>query len=367
MLTEKTIKFNYTLSPFSLLYRMGVAFRNQLFNWGLLSSESYSIPVICVGNLAAGGTGKTPHIEYLVRLLTPKYKIAVLSRGYKRKTSGYVLAKPESTSRELGDESFQIKRKFPHILVAVDSNRRRGIKNLLALPEDTRPDVILLDDAFQHRYVIPSLSILLTDYNRLYYRDKLLPVGRLREPSSAIRRADMVIVTKCDEDLKPIDFRIIENEMNLLAHQDLFFTHVTYGEIEPVFPEAPSHVLRDIRKEDDVLVLSGIAAPEHFINEAKKYSDKVVSMSFPDHHSFSRKDIGRIKSIYNKMASPEKIILVTEKDAARIINNPFIPIDWKPKIYMLPIKVEFSAKGNTLFDEIIERHIITMQRNSILR
>ena len=171
MPTENDIKIHSLLSPFSFLYGIGVRFRNQLFDWRLLSSESYPIPIICIGNLAVGGTGKTPHTEYIIRLLKDDYRIAVLSRGYKRKSSGFILANEQSTSHEIGDEPYQMKHKFPDILVAVDADRREGIGKLLALPEEQRPQVILLDDAYQHRYVVPSFSIVLTDYHRLFYND----------------------------------------------------------------------------------------------------------------------------------------------------------------------------------------------------
>ena len=184
-----TIKRFRALAPLAWLYGAVTSLRNRLFDWGWLPSERFPLPVICVGNLSVGGTGKTPHTEYLVRLLSPKHRVAVLSRGYKRETKGYRLATTKSSSSEIGDEPYQIKRKFPEITVAVDSDRRRGIANLLALPERERPEVILLDDAFQHRYVRPSLNIVLTDYHRPYFVDALMPDGRLRETRGGIRRA----------------------------------------------------------------------------------------------------------------------------------------------------------------------------------
>lgn len=369
MQADNPIQLNNFLSPFSFFYGMGVRLRNQLFDWGFLPTEQYPIPVICIGNLTAGGTGKTPHTEYIIQILLQCYNVAVLSRGYKRKTSGYLLATSKNTSREIGDEPYQIKRKFPELLVAVDSDRRRGIRNLLALPEEKRPEVILLDDAFQHRYVTPSLTIVLTDYRRLFYYDKLLPVGRLREPITGIRRADVVIVTKCDDDLKPIEFRIIEENMKLLAHQQLFFTQIAYADIVPVFPEevASPRQLCDIKKDDDILLLAGIASPVHFIKEVERYSNKVISLIFPDHHAFRKQDIRKIKERFDKMDSSKKIILVTEKDAARLQNNPLVPIEWKQVLYYLPITINFSADKGKPFDEMIKKHIVTIQRNSILR
>lgn len=373
MAIDNTLKINRFLFPFSLLYGLGARFRNQLFSWGILPTEQYTVPVICVGNLCAGGSGKTPHTEYIVDLLRPHYRVAVLSRGYKRKTSGFLLASPNSTSTDIGDEPFQLKQKFPKVLVAVDANRRRGIRTLLALPEDGRPEVIVLDDAFQHRYVTPSLSIVLTDFQRLFYADKLLPEGRLREPIDSIRRADVVIVTKCDDDLKPIEFRIIEENMKLQAHQELFFTCVRYGNLTPVFPtEAPVRSLKEVGKsegvgkEEDILVLSGIASPKPFIKEIEKYSHRVVSHNFPDHHSFTRQNIRKINHTFEKMTSPGKLIIVTEKDAARLLNNPYLPAEWKRSLYYLPITLSFCLDKQQTFDTLINKHISAIQRNKIL-
>lgn len=364
---DNTVKIHRFLAPFSSLYEMGVRFRNQLFSWGILPTERYKVPVICVGNLCAGGSGKTPHTEYIVDLLRAQYRVAVLSRGYKRKTSGFLLASVNSTCQEIGDEPFQLKQKFPSVLVAVDSNRRRGIRNLLALPEEKCPEVIVLDDAFQHRYVTPSLSIVLTDYHRLFYADKLLPAGRLREPIDSIRRADVVIVTKCDEHLKPIEFRIIEENMKLQAHQELFFTCVRYNDLTPVFPtEARLRTLDETLKTEDILVVSGIASPKPFIQEVEKYSDHVVAYNFPDHHSFTRQDIRKIKNTFDAMSSSQKLMIVTEKDAARLVNNPYLPAEWKKALYYLPISLSFCLNKQQAFETMINKHIFTIQRNKIL-
>ncbi len=366
MPSDSDIKFKYALAPLSFLYGLGVRFRNQLFDWGILPSERFPVPVICVGNLAAGGTGKTPHTEYIIRLLRHRYKIAVVSRGYKRKTTGYILATPQSTSYEIGDEPNQLMRKFPNLLLAVDSDRRRGIRNLLALPEDKRPEVIILDDGFQHRYVKPSLSIVLTDYHRLYYEDKLLPVGMLRDYPATIRRADVVIVTKCEKDLKPIEYRIIEDHMQLLANQEILFTRVVYSDLKPVFPEdASPRVLRDIRRDDDVLVISAIATPKPFEEELKKYSKQVIAVNFPDHYAFNKNDFKKLDDTFNSMTSSEKLIVVTEKDAARLRNNPLLPEEWKKSLYSLPISIVFFGKRESLFDEIILKHIETIKQKGL--
>jgi tetraacyldisaccharide 4'-kinase len=212
------------LYPLAWLFGLVVTFRNKLFDWGVFSSEVFPVPVISIGNITVGGTGKTPHTEYLIGLLSNKYRVAVLSRGYKRKTRGFILADENTNSHHIGDEPLQIFRKFPSIVVAVDANRRRGIRNLLQLPDNQKPEVILLDDAFQHRYVKPSLSILLTDSNRPFYDDYLLPTGRLREPAKNYKRADWIIYTKCPEVFTSADYQIRTERVNLLPHQQLFFS-----------------------------------------------------------------------------------------------------------------------------------------------
>jgi len=367
MPSDSAIKINYSLAPLSYLYGLGVKLRNKLFDWGILPQEQFPVPIICIGNLAVGGTGKTPHTEYIIRLLKKNYKIAVLSRGYKRKTTGYILATAQHSSDDIGDEPFQIFQKFPDILLAVDADRRRAIRNLLALPEEKRPEVILLDDGFQHRYVKPSFSIVLTDYNRLYYYDKLLPMGLLREPADGIRRTDIVIVTKCDKNIKPIEYRIIEDDMRLLAHQDLLFTRVVYKDLKPVFPDvAVPRVLRDIRREDEVLIVTAIANPTPFEEEIQRYSKKVTSINYPDHHTFVKKDFKRLSEIFDEMRSKEKLIVVTEKDAAKMLNNPYFPEEWKKSLYTLPISITFHGKREKLFDELLIKHIETIQQKGFI-
>ncbi|MCD7938056.1 MAG: tetraacyldisaccharide 4'-kinase [Tannerellaceae bacterium] len=361
---ENTPKLRQYLFPFSFLYGIGVWCRNFMFNKGILPTEQYPVPVICIGNLSVGGTGKTPHTEYVIRLLKDKYKVAVLSRGYKRNTKGFMLASPQSSSKTIGDEPYQIKLKFPDIIVAVDENRRRGIKQLLALDEEQRPDVILLDDGYQHRYVTPSLSILLTDFNRLIYLDKLLPVGGLRESRKGVLRADVVVVTKCDPDLKPIDFRILEENLNLWSHQLLYFSRIIYGEMEPLFPEETTpQKLEKIRPENDVIVIAGIAKPELFVDEIRKHTEKVCPFLFPDHHNFTKKDFKKIQDKFKTFTDP--LILTTEKDAVRLKDNKYLPEEWKSRLYYLPIRIDFSAKHYTTFDEVIVKHVSGFKKSRI--
>ncbi|MDR1602420.1 MAG: tetraacyldisaccharide 4'-kinase [Tannerella sp.] len=365
---EKQSSFRFLLYPFALLYGIGVWIRNLLFDGNILSSKQFSIPVICVGNLAAGGTGKTPMIEYLIHLLKDKYRIAVLSRGYKRKSSGYILADRDSTPWLVGDESYQIKSRYPDVMVAVDEDRCRGICNLLNMNEDVRPQIILLDDAFQHRYVQPSFSILMTDYNRLYYRDKLLPAGRLRESAGNVRRTNIVVVSKCIESLKPIERCIIEKEMKLKTYQRLFFSTISYQPLEGVFPDRCGTLkLEHIRKDDEILLLTGIANPKPLIEKMIAYSDKVKAISFPDHHDYTGKDIRKIRTELSHMKSDKPLIICTEKDAVRLRSNPHVPDEWKTHLYAVPIRMEFLSGTDRQFDEQILRHIHLIETSKILQ
>ena len=249
------------LFPISVLYGTVTFVRNKMFDCGILPSEKFDVPVICVGNLSVGGTGKTPHTEYLALLLSARYRVAVLSRGYKRKSKGFVLADERTTARELGDEPYQIKRKFPDIKVAVDADRRNGITRLMQLPDEEKPEVIILDDAFQHRYVKPTLSLLLTDCNKLYTSDYVLPAGRLREWKSGASRADIIIVTKCKADISDEERKNILRQISPSKNQRVFFTYINYGELLPVFGESCDTSVNFICGNPEVLLLTGIANP----------------------------------------------------------------------------------------------------------
>lgn len=364
-----TGKINKWLLPFSILYGWITWLRNRLFDWRILPSEEFSIPVICVGNITVGGTGKTPHVEFLIRLLSEKYKVAVLSRGYKRKTRGFILADEKSTARSIGDEPYQIFRKFPQIIVAVDSNRRRGIKALLNLSEDKRPDIILLDDAFQHRYVRPSLSILLTDSHRLIYEDTLLPAGRLRESLQEKSRANIVIVTKCNPELKPIDYRVLAKNLDLYPYQTLFFTGLEYGNLIPYSkPEVSEGKSMEKIRDLSVFLIAGIADPGPFADKIKEYTSDVRTLFFPDHHAFSKSDLQKIETDFLEFEQmhPEKknIIITTEKDFARLSESPYLSGKMKEICYYLPIEVVFKEDNELLFTQKIEKHVKYFKRDS---
>ena len=357
------IKINRWLQPLSWFYGLGVRFRNTLFETGFLKSRSFSIPVISVGNITVGGTGKTPHVEYLIRLLQDHSRVAVLSRGYKRKSHGFQIANESSTARTIGDEPFQMKQKFPKVIVAVDKNRVHGIEALNQKYQDI--DVILLDDAFQHRYVKPGINILLVDYHRLIIYDTLLPAGRLREPLTGKNRADMVIITKCPKDLKPMEYRVITKAMDLYPYQQIFFTTLEYGELTPLFKKEAPTVNLDKLKDHNVLLLTGIASPRQMKEDLTPVVSKLSMLSFPDHHAFSQKDIEQISSEFAKIPSP-KCIITTEKDAARFIGLEGLSNEIKENIYILPVRITFMLNQEEKFNENIIGYVRKNSRNSIL-
>lgn len=357
------IKINDWLLPFSWIYGSIVRFRNWLFDMGLKKSKSFSIPIISVGNITVGGSGKTPHVEYLIRLLHDKAKIAVLSRGYKRKSHGYVLAEESTTMPEIGDEPFQMHQKFSDIYVAVDTKRARGIENLQNDEATKDVDVVLLDDAFQHRYVKPGINILLVDYHRLIIYDKMLPAGRLREPLSGKNRADIVIITKCPKDLKPMEFRVLTKAMDLYPFQKLYFTSIDYDTPKGVFEE--KQIELDKLQDYHVLLLTGIASPKQMEHDLKPMTKDITNLSFGDHHSFKGKDIDRINDAFESMPEP-RIIITTEKDAVRLRETEGLYEKVKSNMYELPIKVSFMLDQQDNFNEKIISYVRKNSRNSIL-
>ena len=352
------IKINRWLLPLSWLYGLAVSLRNELFALGILKERSFSIPVISVGNITVGGSGKTPHVEYLIRLLQDYIKVGVLSRGYKRKSHGYVLADDNSTMRDLGDEPYQIKQKFHDIYVAVDKNRCNGITRLTHDKATSNVGVILLDDAFQHRYVKPGLNILLVDYHRLIIYDRLLPAGRLREPLNGKQRADIVIITKCPRDLKPMEFRILTKAMDLFPYQQLFFTTIDYGTPQALFSDKTTSL-----NKYNVLLVTGIASPEQMENDMKHKCSSLTSLAFEDHHLFNTKDEQRINNAFERLPSP-KIIVTTEKDSTRLVNLNGLTTEVRDAIFVLPIKVKFMLNQGELFNNKIISYVRKNSRNS---
>lgn len=338
-------KYNI-LRPLGWLYGLATALRNRMYDMGMLESTSFPIPVISIGNITAGGTGKTPHTEYLVSLLKDKIHTAVLSRGYGRSTHGYILADEASTSGIIGDEPLQIKRRFPDIDVAVCEDRVTGIKTLLRTHQ---PRVVVLDDAFQHRKVKPSLNILLVNYNRFILDDAMLPAGRLRESVKGRSRADMIIVTKCPVDLPQEAMDDMTKRLAVSQKQQVFFTTLEYGEIYPLDGNAPVPAA-----DCPVLAVTGIADPTPMEAQLRQSHNEVQMLSFPDHHAFSMRDI---KEIETRLASMPQgtAIITTAKDAARL-QDAQMSEDLRKKIFILPVRPLF-LNGSQAFDSAILNHI----------
>ena len=329
-----------------------------MFDSGILKQERFNVPVVVVGNIAVGGTGKTPHTEYIVDYLKRNYNIAVLSRGYKRNTKGFILASNNSTALEIGDEPYQMLKKFGNcIKLAVCENRRYGINELLKIYPEI--NLVVLDDAFQHRYVKPSVAIVLMEYNKPVYNDRLLPLGSLRESHHALNRADMVIVTKCPDDIKPMDFRIIKNNLNLFPSQKLFFSTYQYGDLVSVFPENSMYIpyLEWLNKEDSILAVTGIANPKPFVKYLRSFAPVVKVMHFPDHHKFTRSDMKRIGEKYKLLPGRRKIIITTEKDAVRFREVKLFPENIKPNVFYLPVKVSFIPYNDMVFENELVKDI----------
>lgn len=334
------------LLPVSVIYGWITLLRNKLYDWGVFPSESFPVPVICIGNLSVGGTGKTPHVEYLVNLYDGKYKIAILSRGYRRKTKGFRLAAGQESVETMGDEPLQYFTKFKDIIVAVDESRRNGIHMLL----EKHPDIelIILDDAFQHRAVKAGISILLTDYHNPYFEDFILPAGRLRESRSSAARADLIIVTKTPKIFSPITKRAYKESINPRPDQPLFFSYLTFG--EPVAMNAAAKLVK--RKNfDGILMLTGIANPLPLENYLQNQCQELATLIFPDHHTFTKEDTAKLRQTFNNIFAGNKAIMTTEKDAMRLKRPELLSDLIDLPIYYIPVEVEFHPVDKELFDK----------------
>lgn len=343
--------------------------RNYLFDKRILKSASFEIPVISVGNLTAGGTGKTPHIEYLIQLLQYVYKVGTLSRGYGRKSHGFVLAKSGINAELIGDEPMQFKAKFPETVVAVAEDRVIGIPRMLHEVPET--DVILLDDAFQHRAVRAGLSILLTEYNHLFTQDELLPVGWLREAKHNYHRADILIVTKCPTHLSSEEKEKIRKELNPFSYQKVYFSTITYGVIYPLFsenreqkPENRSQKLEDSQQATnswqqttDILLVSGIAKSVQLKKYLKEKFNRVFTREYKDHHNFDQYDLEAIRDTLKNIDSENKMIVTTEKDAVRLALHANWFLQNKIQIFVQPIRVEFLDADGEKFNAAIQKYI----------
>lgn len=323
------------LAPFAMFYGMGVSLRNKLFDWGLLKSRKYQIPVVCVGNITVGGTGKTPVTELLIAHFSLSRNVAVLSRGYRRRTKGYVEAQTSSSFLEVGDEPKQIKKKFPHVVVSVCKKRTEGIERIQA--DHPEVDLILLDDGFQHRYVEPWVNILLVDHNRPVYKDHFLPWGSLRDGISQIKRAHYVLVTKCPHEMTAIDRRIVQKSLNLYPYQSLYFTYNHYCNLKAVFPEDAGQLPEEGAR---VIAMSGIGSPGPFHEIIEKRYKLVDKLVYPDHYLYRRKDLEVMEKALD--AAPQgTVIVMTEKDAVKFGGSKKVPPHLRVKLYFMPVRIDF--------------------------
>ena len=337
------------LLPISFLYSIVLFLRHKLYDWKILKSNSYNIPNICVGNLNLGGTGKTPHIEYLTNLLSENYKVAILSRGYGRNTKAFILADESHTHHDIGDEPLQYFKKFKDIKVAVDENRCEGMERLLQ--EENPPQVVLLDDAYQHRKIKPGLNILLTDYYDLYSKNNLIPAGNLRDIKKAAQRADIIVATKSPNVITPYYRRDTENSLKPLPNQKVFYSYIEYLDFKP-FSKISYET--DIKETKTALILCGIANTYSLEDYLKKKYNTISKIKFNDHHSFTEKDIDMIVERYNSMIGKNKVIITTEKDAMRLINSSFLSKFDNIPVFVLPIRIKFhKEEGNSFNDEIL--------------
>lgn len=363
---KKNILIYRILLSVAWLYGTCVRLRNWMFDCGILHTHVFPVPVVCIGNLTVGGTGKTPHTEYLIRLLHKDFQVAVLSRGYKRKSKGFVLGRSDTALEEIGDEPYQMLHKFPDIYMAVDRNRCEGIHRLTNGHTAPGTKVILLDDAFQHRYVKAGVSILLIDYNRPVMHDALLPAGRLREPISGKSRADIIIVSKCPPRLGRDAQEALRKELEPNDKQQLFFTTLKYGQLRPLFVPAPERPLESLQTEEHILLLTGIASPMPLISKLSEYSRHVHPLTFPDHHTFDAADMRRIQAAFGKLPEGRRLLITTEKDASRLIGHPDIERTMAPYMYVLPVIVEFlNREEKSMFNQHIMDYVRKNSRNCL--
>ena len=345
---NNTLKY-ILLKPLSVLYGIGVGLRNKLFDLGIFHSHKCDLTTISVGNITVGGTGKTPHAEYLLEYLSKRVSTAYLSRGYKRSTAGFKIADEKSTASTIGDEAYQIYRKFENVTVAVDGNRINALKKLQQ--HKTEPKVVVLDDAYQHRKLHPDLNILLIDYNRLTYRDLMLPLGELRESSENTDRADIIIFTKCPDTMQPVDMLSTRTQINPFPYQTLYYTSLSYGEPKGLFTDKKIELYGK-----EVLLITGIAQPQHLHKHLEQYASLITALKYPDHHRFTSYDIQEIAEDYEGLANGNRVIITTEKDAARLISME-IPESIKNDIYTIGIEIEFLFNGKQNFNAQIDKFL----------
>lgn len=344
---------NRLLAPLSWFYAIVLYIRHWLYDSEILKSKSFNVPTICIGNLALGGTGKTPHTEYLIRLLKDKANVAVLSRGYGRKTEGFILANESSSAEQVGDEPLQYRLKFNNITVAVDEDRCEGVYHLMH--QEKAPDVILLDDAYQHRKIKPGINVLLTEYYNIYKKDMLIPAGKLRDIKCAAKRADIIIVTKSPRVLLPYDKRDVVQLIDAKPYQKVFFTYIDFQGLKPVNNTAKETVLQDMKS---VYLFCGIANPYPLEDYLKRKYNTLITKYFDDHHHFNDNDIDMILDGYDSVIGKNKIIVTTEKDLMRLTNSSLINRFENVPLFTIPIEVRFNDEiEEDIFNNLILNYV----------
>jgi tetraacyldisaccharide 4'-kinase len=336
------------LFPFSILYGIGVLLRNLAYDFGLLKSIRFQLPVISVGNLAVGGSGKSPMTEYLINLLKWNFTLAMVSRGYGRKTTGFRFVDENDTVEKSGDEPLQIKRKFEGITVVVCESRVEAIEQI-----EWENDLIILDDAFQHRAVNPGLSILLFEYSSFQKFQFLLPAGNLREPMLQKKRADIVVVTKCPQTLDEPQRQNIASTLNLNVNQSLFFSYLKYGKLKSVYEDRISRTMNSLNNASTIILLSGIANPKPLIDVLHGSEAKLIHHEYPDHHNFTEKNIAKLVREISELEEGDNLIITTEKDAQRLNSNKFKNQLKGIPVFYLPVEADFNEPEKTSFNNLI--------------
>ncbi len=343
--------FRFLLAPAAALYKMGVTIRHRLFDWGVLKSEKFDIPIICIGNITVGGTGKTPMAEMIIDYMAQRHTVALLSRGYGRRTKGYLEVKTSSHYREVGDEPLQIKLKFPETLVVVCEKRAEAIRRIRE--EHPEVDLIIMDDGFQHRYVEPKINVVMVDATRPIQEDDMLPLGTLRDLPEELHRAHYFVVTKCPEPMAPIDRRIMRKVLIQVAYQRVYFTRMERFMPQPLFPDEEN--LTPISQGGKVIALSGIGNPAPFVDGLKTTYNVVEEMTLEDHHVYKMSDMHHLEELLT--AHSHAVIVTTEKDAVKMMRREKVPAAVRRALYYLPINISFIEDSATDFLQKLEEDV----------
>lgn len=350
---------NLLLAPLSWIYSGILSVRHKLFDGGVLHSTEFDIPIICVGNITVGGTGKTPTTEFLVSALSGDYNVAVLSRGYKRKTQGFVIATSTSSFKRIGDEPKQVKLKYPDIPVAVCEKRVEGVRRLLSIHPEI--NLVILDDAFQHRYIEPWVNIVLMDYNNPIYEDAMLPYGNLRDLPSQLSRANIVLVTKCPDQIRPLDMRIISKNLDLLPYQHLFFAGIESDTPQPLFPSSTPIVLK---QGTPAVTLTAIANPKKFLEHVETTFTLVDRFIFPDHYTYKMRDIEALEASLDKLPV-DTVVLMTEKDAVKLLGSKRLSEGLRRRMFYIPIRMKFVDGNEGQFRRVLAQYVRENQKHNI--